>query len=72
MSPLHFRDQPVKKVSHSTDKININTSCIFLKEQLWHKKYVSGHHKLEALDAFTSQVSTTAAFVLPALGRQLV
>jgi len=33
---------------------------------------VSGHHKLEALDALTSQVSTTAAYLLPALGHQLV
>jgi hypothetical protein len=67
----HFRDQPFKKVSHSTDKININTSCIFLQEQLWCKKYASGHHKLEALDAFTLQVSATAAFLLSALEHQL-
>jgi len=45
---------------------------MFLKEQLWYKKYVSGHHKLEALDAFTSQVSTTTPFLLPTLGHQLV
>jgi len=67
-----FQGPTSQKISHSTYKININASCIFLKEQLWYKKYVSGHHKLETLYAFTSQVSTTAAFLLPALGHQLV